>query len=449
MKIVKRIVLGGLVLAVVCSTGFGVVSAEQIEQAMKRAAGFMRSISIGGGYVGICSPDLKQRFGESFSERARPGEIWVQPPGTPTVGQCYLRAWRLTDDRFYLEAVREVAQALVWGQRQIGGWDHRVNVGHLRPGQSRPQRKAGNCTFDDDITQGALRFLIDADAVLDEPWLDDGIELGLRFMHLSQFPNGAWPQWYPLRGGYHDCYTFNDGAINDCIAVMLKAYSVYGRREDLACAERGGQFIIDSQLPAPQAGWAQQYDHKLKPAWARSFEPPGLCSAVTARNIRTLVDLYRLTHKDKYLAPIEPAIDWLKRSAIGPGRWARLYEVGTNRPIYGDRTRGYKIFYDYQAISEKERNSYGWQGEFGIGSAIAYYRKLKQGKLSADEPGRARPVDAERLAQLADAAQKLIDQLDSKGRWLSDGWIKSEVFVENFSLLCDCLEALKARDQGR
>ncbi len=38
---------------------------------------------------------------------------------------------------------------------------------------------------------------------------------------------------------------------------------------------------------------------------------------------------------------------------------------------------GNKIHYDYEKISEKERTSYGRQGEYGIGGAISYYRRCK------------------------------------------------------------------------
>jgi len=63
--------------------------------AMKKAANFFRSISTNGGYVGIYSLDLEKRYGESFYEKAGATEIWVQPPGTPIIGQCYLRALKV------------------------------------------------------------------------------------------------------------------------------------------------------------------------------------------------------------------------------------------------------------------------------------------------------------------------------------------------------------------
>ncbi|MFW6171531.1 MAG: pectate lyase, partial [Planctomycetota bacterium] len=253
-----------IMLGVLMVTPLRAADQAAARKALQNATSFLRSISINGGYAGIYSPDLKERYGEALYERASATQIWVQPPGTPSVGQVFLRAHRVTGDRRYFEAAREVGRALAWGQRKEGGWDHRVDVAHLSPDAKTPERKSGHCTFDDDITQGATTFLMELDEQLDEAWLDESVELALEFMMEAQFDNGAWPQWYPLRGGYHDYYTYNDNAINDCIRVMLQAHRLYDEPAYLESARQGGDFIIASQLPAPQAGWAQQYSHDLE-----------------------------------------------------------------------------------------------------------------------------------------------------------------------------------------
>ena len=420
--------------------------------AMARATGFFTSIATNGGWAGIYSADLKDRWGESTHEKCGPDEIWVQPPGTPTVGGVLLWAYRATGEKRYLAAARNAGRALVWGQRTVGGWDHRVNVAHLAPGAAAPARLKGHCTFDDDITQGAIDFLMDLDRTLDEPWLDDGVRLGLAFLLKSQFPNGAWPQWYPLRGGYQDYYTFNDNTINDCIRVLLDAHRQYGWPEVLAGAKRGGDFVVASRLPEPQSGWAQQYSHDMKPAWARAFEPPAVCSAVTSRNIQTLVDLAVYTKDAKYLEPIPLALAWLGRSKLKAGLWARFYEVGTNKPIYGDRDG--KVHYTLEEISEERRSGYSWQSSYGIEGAAAYYRKVKEAGLEAtaekDAADRARQPSAASLASrarsLAPRVEKSIAALDAQGRWLdSDGRIRTATFVGHMRTLCDLLEAAQPR----
>lgn len=415
----------------------------QAEQGLKRAAAWFHSISTNGGYAGLYSADLKQRYGEATYERAALTEIWVQPPGTPSVGECYLQAWRLTGDTDYLAFAVDAGKALAWGQREIGGWDHRVDVAGLEQGFAGHRKPAGHCTLDDNISQGALDFLMSLDQEVDEDWLDEAVELGFAFLERSQFDNGAWPQWYPLRGGYHDHYTFNDNAINDCIRVLLRAHELYGRETLMQCAGKGGDFIILSQVAAPQAGWAQQYAHDLKPSRARSFEPAGICSAVTARNLRTLITLYAYTGREKYLAPMPAAIDWLNRSQLGDGQWARLYEVASNRPIYGDRDG--EIHYDLEEISEERRLGYAWRGGFSVRGAIQDCQRVREGIGVADDE--ARPLSKEerrrRAARQSSRVEQVLAALDSEGRWLEDGMIESAVFVRNSGTLLAYLELLK------
>jgi hypothetical protein len=417
---------------------------QRAETVLKNASAYFHSISTQGGYVGIYSVDLKKRYGEGLYEQAKSTEIWVQPPGTPSVGECFLRVYRITGEKQYLTAATDAARALAWGQRTVGGWDHRVDVAHLDKTSKKAIRREGHCTFDDNITQGALSFLMSMDAIIDEPWLTEAIELGLEFMMKSQFENGAWPQWYPLRGGYHDYYTFNDNTINDCIKVMLKAHRIYGKNEYLQTARHGGNFIILSQLPQPQSGWAQQYSHDLKPAWARSFEPPGVCSAATIRNIQTLVDLYLYTKDDRYLEPIPLAFEWLDNSKIGDNQWARLYEEGTNRPVYGDREDGNRLHYVYENISERERTSYGWQGQYGIDAASQYYKDVKS--LGADSyiARRDKRLSADERKQnagLMEAEIKaILAGIDDRGRWINNDMITSRDFVMNVNMLCEYLE---------
>ena len=424
--------------------------ARKVRKGLARATAFIRKTSVRGGYLGISSLDLQKRYGEAVYEKAKPTEIWVQPPGTPSVGEVFLHAFRVTGDDTYFLAARDAGRALAWGQRLVGGWDHRVDVAHLDPRDTKAQRvkrKKGQCTFDDDISQGALTFLIELDDVAEEPWLTETVKLGIDHLLESQFDNGAWPQWYPLRGGYHDYYTFNDAAINDCIRVALLAGDRYKRVDCLVAALSGADFIIASQLEGPQAGWAQQYTHDLKPAPARAFEPAAVCSAVTARNIGTLMDVDIETKKAEYLAPIEPALAWLMKSRLPNGKWARFYELETNRPIYGDRDG--KVYYRLDQISAERRLGYSWESGFGVESARRQYRRLKVRGDERDLAGQATRYDfvlqREHRRGLAPRVREILDALDEQGRWVRDGHIHIGDFVRNATVLCEYLYGARLR----
>ena len=68
--------------------------ADEAESAMRKAVQYFRgTVSTEGGYLWTYSEDLKERAGEG---KATETQIWVQPPGTPSVGFAYLRAYRIT-----------------------------------------------------------------------------------------------------------------------------------------------------------------------------------------------------------------------------------------------------------------------------------------------------------------------------------------------------------------
>jgi uncharacterized protein YyaL (SSP411 family) len=239
--------------------------AEAAETALKKAVQYFRwTVSTNGGYLWTYSADLKERAGEG---KATETQIWVQPPGTPSVGFAYLKAYEATGDDLYLEAAKAAADALIWGQLESGGWTNKIDFHpkrsqrwyyHHDKSKVNPKKGWNISSFDDNTSQSALRFIMAVHKTTGEQKYLSAVEYGLAFMLRSQFENGAWPQGYPLAStkGYSRWYTFNDNAINDCIKVMLDAYHIYGDERYLESAKHGGDFIIASQLSEPQAGWA-------------------------------------------------------------------------------------------------------------------------------------------------------------------------------------------------
>ncbi len=426
---------------------------DQVESALRRAAEYFRAtVSTRGGYLWVYSEDLSHREGEV---EATATQIWVQPPGTPSVGFTYLKAYGATGDAFYLDCAKAASDALVWGQLESGGWDYKIDFGAVQSGRWYYRRDQGNLTdkesahrhnistFDDNTTQSALRFLIAVDKACRDTRYVDTVNSGLNLLLRSQFENGAWPQRYPLnKSNYSRYYTFNDNAINDCIEVMFDAYHAYGDERYLESAKRGGDFIIASQLPAPQSGWAQQYSWDMQPAPARWFEPAACNGLVTSRNIATLISLYERTGEGKYLEPIPAAIDWLDRSKMGDGTWARFYELETNRPVYVNMDR--EVVYEFVNI----RPGYGWKGNFGIPSVIAEYRKLKEmGRERYRAANRRTPsaeANSRKMAAMRARVVEIINSLDDSGRWVESGQIRCSTFNSNVAVLCAYIEIAEA-----
>jgi PelA/Pel-15E family pectate lyase len=464
--------------------------------ALAKATAFLRSIATHGGYLWRYSADLKERAGEAA---ATPSQIWVQPPGTPAVGMAFLRAYEATRDPRYLDAALAAGQALATGQLESGGWDYvvdfdpkqsvqwyrRSDAGKLTPAEAAKRKNIS--TFDDNTSQSALRFLMAlADTARDSQdarvqAVRQARDYGLRKLLEAQFPNGGWPQrWdgkprdpaqfpavkatfpksYPRehpKENYFAHYTLNDGAQRDCILTLLEAHRRTGRAEYLAAARRGADFFLLAQLPEPQPVWAQQYNARMEPAWARAFEPPSVTAGESAGVVRTLVDLYLELGDQRYLDAVPPAIAWFQRSAIAPNRWARLYELHTNKPIYGDRDG--KIYYRLQDISQERQKGYGWEGDFGIPRVIKYYQDVqaagRDAWLASRTPKPLTPAKkAERAAKLEPEIRKIIAALDAQGRWLTQGriekrdWkfgdrIETSVFIENVNKLAEYLGYVK------
>src|SRR5262245_59422632 len=86
-------------------------SREQAIAALKKSVAFFREkVSAEGGYLWRYSEDLSLREGE---EKATATQAWLQPPGTPAVGDAFLTAYERINEQFLLDAATETARALV------------------------------------------------------------------------------------------------------------------------------------------------------------------------------------------------------------------------------------------------------------------------------------------------------------------------------------------------
>ena len=129
------------IIALTCGFARAQTKAEAV-QVLKQAATFYRDkVASHGGYVYYYSVDLKERWGEG---KANVDTLFLQPPGTPTVGMAYLSAYDSTGDKFYLDAARETAEALVYGQLKSGGWTQTIHFGPAKRVGKYRNGKGGN-----------------------------------------------------------------------------------------------------------------------------------------------------------------------------------------------------------------------------------------------------------------------------------------------------------------
>lgn len=430
-----------VLLLVDCLTAASMLCAEDLQsaaaKAMRTAAQFYRQNAAShGGYVYHYSLDMKRRWGEG---EATSDQIWVQPPGTPTVGMAFLKAYQATRDPFYLKAAQEAAEALAYGQLESGGWTNCVDFDPKgkRSAQYRNGKGRGknNSSLDDGQTQSALRFLIQADEALNQEHksIHEAAMLGLDALLNAQFPNGGFPQVWTgpveprevMKAGYPDhdwrtegrikeywtMYTLNDDVCGYVAETLIEADRVYRHPRYTAALRRLGDFLILAQMPDPQPGWAQQYNTKMQPIWARRFEPPGVSGDETQEAIETLLRIYSVTGDRRYLTPIPRALAWLKKSRLDDGRLARYYELRTNRPLYMSRRgRDYSLTYDDSNLP----SHYGWKTPSRIDQLERQY------SLWSHDKGRSQSFAQQSVRDDVEAlVRKRIDELDDQGRWVT------------------------------
>jgi hypothetical protein len=417
--------------------------AKAAENSLEKGISFMQSLAIEGGYVYHYTLDGREKWGEGKTDNRT---IEVQPPGTPAVGMSFLRAYRITKNNNFLEAAEAAANALIKGQNELGGWDHKIYFDHP---------KLEKVSFDDNQTQSAISFLMALDQEIDRPTLTKSIDKALEMMIKSQLDNGGWPHQYPWQGNYHDYATFNDHGINDCIRVMIEADTYYGQANIKASLKKAARFMMISQLAPPQPGWAQQYNEYLQPAWARTFEPPSVCPSASLHNINSLIDLFLNTGKETLLEPIPDAIQWLKDSRLPNGKWGRFLEIGTNKVLYYDRGR---IRVDsLHQLSLERRTGYGYETDL---EKLLQKVELRLAIVSNQNIDNTNFEEDTSLEELSAIILKVIKSQDKLGRWIvhqdqfrkevkGKRWdgeyrvedrISSALFNANVAALCSFLE---------
>lgn len=486
------------VIALVGLVLFGAAGADSVEadailrsdvaSAMKRATDYYRTqVATHGGYVYYYSLELQQRWGEGV---ATADQIWVQPPGTPTVGLAYLAAYEATGDRFYLNAATEAAEALVYGQLESGGWTNVIDFNphskragrYLRHPESGGDRNAS--TLDDGITQAALRLLVHVDRAhgFERDDIHEAAAIGLEALLKAQFPSGGFPQVWdddPIRQpppeqanypdydwrtegrikNYWDMATLNDGSAGTVAEVLIDAYEVYHEQRYKTALARLGDFLLRAQMPEPQPAWAQQYNDRMQPIWARRFEPAAIASRESQDVLETLMTIYRHTGDEKYLEPIPRALAYLKRSLLPDGQLARFYELRTNKALYMTRHgREYSLTYDDSRLPKH----YGWKEASRLEEIGREFEALKSiGRsepVSGQESGNAHSPTGP-LAHSPDEVRRILHDLDDQGRWIStytgqrlvgqpkfpkgSRYLSSGVFSRNLEVLSDYLQSTR------
>lgn len=269
-------------------------------------------------------------------------------------------------------------------------------------------------TLDNDATWAQINFLARVTTALLAAHRDAAaapfrasVERGVDYLLHAQYPNGGWPQVWPLEGGYHDAITVNDDAMLHAIEILhdvATSSADFGflpaqlARRASAAAQRGVDCLLQLQIVehGVKTGWAQQYDAlTLQPTSARNYEMAALCSDESFPIVEFLMNLpdpspaevaavhaaaawftkveihgYRFGSGDFRADRSSPEGRRLVASASAGPIWSRYYQIGTDKPIFGDRDK--TIHDDVNDLSRERRNGYAWFNTEGV-TALAKY----------------------------------------------------------------------------
>jgi PelA/Pel-15E family pectate lyase len=297
------------------------------------------------------------------------------------------------------EAVRVAGQVLLY-QRSAGGWPKNIDMAKPLSAADRQvienAKAESDATIDNGATTTQLRYLARVYAATRTPRFREAFDAGLDYLLAAQYPNGGWPQFYPLRDDYSRRITFNDDAMVRVMEVLRDAagggasfafVDAERRARAAGAVKRGTALLLAAQVRVDGrlTAWCAQHDETtLAPAAARAYEHPSLSGSESVGILRFLMSVP--DPSADIAAAVDAGVRWLRAVQLAglrverradstlPGGfdhvavsdpaarpiWARFYEMGTNRPIFSGRDG--IVRYDMASIEHERRINYAWYG---------------------------------------------------------------------------------------
>ncbi len=282
---------------------------------------------------------------------------------------------------------RRIADIIVSFQTPSGGWSKRTDMSKRprQPGEHFGYEFNYVPTFDNSATTTQIEVLAKAHTATGDPRYLEAYVRGVELIMEAQYPNGGWPQNFPLRGGYHDYITYNDQVMENNMTVLHQVSQGKApfanaprdlRKEAAASLDRALDAVLATQVVVNRKPtlWGGQHDPRtLEPMKARAYEMVALATAESVSLLDFMMDLDDPSAEVQHA--IHSAMEWylnnvitgyrwdreareIVRDANAPPLWSRFAEIGTNRPLFGDRD--HSVHYDIEDISMERREGYGW-----------------------------------------------------------------------------------------
>lgn len=289
-----------------------------------------------------------------------------------------------------------VADSVLRYQTESGGWPKNIDMTQppsaaFLASTAMDERAP---TIDNGATHTQLRFLARVLSTGGTTEQRTAFERGFDYLLRAQYPNGGWPQYFPVHPGYYTHITFNDDAMIAVLELLRDAsagqppFAFVDAERRTRAAEavaRGIDCILKCQIVVngEKTAWCAQHDElTFAPAAARKYEHASLSGFESVGILRFLMAIERPS--PEVIEAVTAGIRWFERAKLtgirldqqpaaaprsgsdrvvvadpnAPPLWARFYEIGTNRPIFSGRDA--VIHYALDEIEPERRNGYRW-----------------------------------------------------------------------------------------
>jgi PelA/Pel-15E family pectate lyase len=341
------------------------------------------------------------------------------PPATRPAGRLFrptvaiVANW--SDQRLQSEQGQQFIQNILSWQNDNGGWWKGYDLTTPRPTTlpttipaDRAGTAAGPSTIDNSATYSEMRILARAYRLDPKPQYRAAFDRGLKLLLDMQYPNGGWPQNWPLPENYSRRITFNDNAMPNVMRMLMEIaqgkeefafVDVPTRQRCKEAFDRGLECTLACQIKigGELAAWCAQHDEvSLAPAYARTYELPSLSGMESAGIVMLLMDIPNPSERVKQ--SVTAAYQWFDKSKISgkrmrnvrdetvpggrdrrivddpsaPPQWARFYDLETNQPFYCGRDGVKK--WTLAEIDADRRNNYQWMGPWAASMMERYPR---------------------------------------------------------------------------
>ncbi len=322
--------------------------------------------------------------------------------GAPTAGVSWTRILEQPDAWYGSADAVAIAEPVLLFQRRSGGWPKNTDMARRLEAFEAKQVEAAKADADSTIDNGAtttqLRFLARVYTAARADRFRGAFMAGLDYLLAAQYPNGGWPQFYPLRTDYSRHVTFNDNAMTNVMTLLRDvadgrapvAFVDETRRARAKAAyDMGVAVILASQIAVQGrlTAWCAQVDAvTLEPRQARTYEHPSISGSEGVGIVRFLMAIEHPS--PAVITAVESAVAWFRdvqlaglrvveradasvpggmdrvvvQDPAAPPIWARFYEIGTNRPIFSGRDG--IVRYSLAEIEVERRVNYSWLGPY-------------------------------------------------------------------------------------